>query len=188
MASTARRAVSSTGRRPRMADPIYSNLALIVAVARNGIIGCTNEDGRGALPWHLPEDLKHFKETTSGHPIIMGRKTWESLGRPLPNRRNMVITRQIGYTAPGAEVFNDLPQALAAIDKDDAAFIIGGAELYRQALPLAGELIITEVGIDAVGDTVFPAIDAVWYEASRSEHLSSSGMPYAFVRYTRRAD
>lgn len=168
-----------------MADTIYPNLALIVAVARNGIIGCTNEDGRGALPWHLPEDLKHFKETTSGHPIIMGRKTWESLGRPLPNRRNMVITRQIGYTAPGAEVFNDLPQALAAIDKDDAAFIIGGAELYRQALPLAGELMITEVGIDAAGDTVFPVLDQGWNEVSRESHTSATGLPYAFVTYQR---
>ena len=168
-----------------MAETTYPNLALIVAVASNGIIGCTNEDGRGALPWHLPEDLKHFKETTSGHPIIMGRKTWESLGRPLPNRRNMVITRQIGYTAPGAEVFNDLPQALAAIDKDDAAFIIGGAELYRQALPLAGELIITEVGINAAGDTVFPALDQGWNEVSRESHTSATGLPYAFVTYQR---
>lgn len=167
-----------------MADLIYPNLALIVAVARNGIIGCTNEEGRGALPWHLPEDLKHFKETTSGHPIIMGRKTWESLGRPLPNRRNMVITRQTGYPAPGAELFGSLPEAITAVG-DTRAFVIGGAELYRQALPLAGQLIMTEVGIDAEGDTMFPAINAAWQETSRTTHISSSGIPYAVVHLIR---
>lgn len=168
-----------------MADTIHPNLALIVAVARNGIIGATNEDGRGTLPWHLPEDLKHFKETTSGHPIIMGRKTWESLGRALPNRRNMVITRQAGYTAMGAEVFAGLPEALAAAG-ENTAFVIGGAELYRQALPMAATLIITEVGLDAEGDTLFPPLDhAVWAEADRSAHISAAGLPYAFVRYAR---
>ena len=167
-----------------MAERIYPNLALIVAVARNGIIGCTNEDGRGALPWHLPEDLKHFKETTSGHPIIMGRKTWESLGRPLPNRRNMVITRQTDYKATGAEVFRGLPEALAAV-ADDTANIIGGAELYHQALPLAASLIITEIGVDAAGDTVFPEIDTAWTEVSRQPHTSATGLPYAFVEYRR---
>ena len=171
-----------------MADKIHPNLALIVAVARNGIIGATNEDGRGTLPWHLPEDLKHFKETTSGHPIIMGRKTWESLGRALPNRRNMVITRQTGYTAAGADVFTGLSDALAAVG-DSTAYVIGGAELYRQALPLAATLILTEVGLDAEGDTVFPPLDtAVWTEADRSAHISAGGLPYAFVRYTRRRE
>lgn len=169
-----------------MADTIHPNLALIVAVARNGIIGATNEDGRGTLPWHLPEDLKHFKETTSGHPIIMGRKTWESLGRPLPNRRNMVITRQTGYRATGAEVFSGLDEALVAVG-NATAFVIGGAELYRQALPLAATLIITEVGLDAEGDTLFPPLDNTnWAEAERSAHLSADGLPYAFVHYARR--
>lgn len=167
-----------------MVNTITPNLALIVAVARNGIIGCTNEDGRGALPWHLPEDLKHFKEMTSGHPIIMGRKTWESLGRPLPNRRNIVITRQSHYQATGAEVFTGLPEALAAVG-DAIAFVIGGAELYRQALPLAATLIITEVGIDAVGDTVFPEIDQGWCETAREPHTSATGLPYSFVTYQR---
>ena len=170
-----------------MAETMYPNLALIVAVARNGIIGCTNEEGRGALPWHLPEDLKHFKETTSGHPIIMGRKTWESLGRPLPNRRNMVITRQHNYVATGAEVFSSLPNALAAVGKDAKAYVIGGAELYRQALPLAATLIITEIGVDAAGDTVFPEIDSGWNEVSRTPHTSATGLPYAFVTYLRQA-
>jgi dihydrofolate reductase len=167
-----------------MAEANYPQLAIIVAIARNGIIGCTDEDGKGALPWHLPEDLKHFKETTSGHPIIMGRKTWESLGRPLPNRRNMVISRQSGYAATGAEVFASLPPALATLG-DAPAFIIGGAELYRQALPLAGQLIITEVGLDAEGDTTFPPFGSEWREVSRSTHLSASGTPYALVRYAR---
>ena len=176
---------SLIGRKPRMAETTVPNLALIVAVARNGIIGCTNDDGRGALPWNLPEDLKHFKDTTSGHPIIMGRKTWESLGRPLPNRRNMVITRQADYPATGAEVFGSLPEALAAIGEDTTAYIIGGAELYRQALPLAATLIITEIGIDAAGDTVFPEINAGWTEVSRLPHTSAAGLPYAFVTYQR---
>lgn len=170
-----------------MSERLYPNLSIIVAVARNGIIGYTNEEGRGALPWHLPEDLKHFKESTSGHPIIMGRKTWESLGRPLPNRRNMVITRQSGYKATGAEVFSSLPEALTSVG-DVTAFVIGGAELYRQALPLASVLIITEVEIDAIGDTLFPPVDrTVWGESDRVSHISSTGLPYAFVRYTRRA-
>jgi dihydrofolate reductase len=167
-----------------MANKIYPNLALIVAVARNGIIGATNEAGLGTLPWHLPEDLKHFKETTSGHPIIMGRKTWESLGRPLPNRRNMVITRQVGYRAAGAEVFGGLPEALAAVG-DNTAYIIGGAELYRLALPMAATLIMTEIGIDAAGDTVFPEIDTSWTEVSRQPYTSTTGLSYAFVTYQR---
>lgn len=167
-----------------MAEQNYAQLSIIVAIARNGIIGCTNEDGRGALPWHLPEDLKHFKETTNGHPIIMGRKTWESLGRPLPNRRNMVISRQADYAATGAEVFDSLPAAIAAIG-DAPAFIIGGAELYRQALPVAGQLIITEVDLDAEGDTTFPPFGSEWREASRNTHTSAAGIPYALVRYVR---
>lgn len=167
-----------------MANPVYPNLALIVAVARNGIIGATNDAGVGTLPWHLPEDLKHFKETTHGHPILMGRKTWESLGRPLPNRRNMVISRQTNYTAAGAEVFTSLPAALSEIG-NTPAFVIGGAELYRQALPLAGELIITEVDLDAEGDTSFPPFGNEWREISRSDHLSATGIPYALVRYER---
>jgi dihydrofolate reductase len=167
-----------------MAEQTHPQLSIIVAIARNGIIGRTNEDGKGALPWHLPEDLKHFKETTNGHPIIMGRKTWESLGRPLPNRRNMVITRQADYKTTGAEVFDSLPTAVAAVG-DAPAFIIGGAELYRQSLPFAGHLIITEVGLDAEGDTKFPPFSGEWREVSRSEHLSASGIPYALVRYTR---
>jgi dihydrofolate reductase len=164
--------------------PKYPHLNIIVAIARNGIIGCTNEDGRGALPWHLPEDLKHFKETTSGHPIIMGRKTWESLGRALPNRRNIVITRQADYRAAGAEVFGSLDEALSAVGKETKAFVIGGAELYRQALPLAGQLIITEVDIHAEGDTYFPALEPVWQETSRAAHVSRSGIPYALVHRT----
>lgn len=156
-------------------------LNIIVAIARNGVIGCTNEAGRGALPWHLPEDLKHFKDTTSGHPIIMGRKTWESLGRALPNRRNIVITRQSDYPAAGAEVFGSLEHALAAVGKETPAFVIGGAELYRQALPFAAQLIITEVGLDAQGDTYFPALEPVWQETSRTAHVSRSGIPYSLV-------
>ncbi len=167
-----------------MAETTFPQLSIIVAIARNGIIGCTNEEGRGALPWHLPEDLKHFKETTNGHPIIMGRKTWESLGRPLPNRRNIVISRNGDYLATGAEVFTSLPAAISAIE-NAPAFIIGGAELYRQALPLAGQLIITEVGLDAEGDTHFPPFGSEWQAVSRNEHISASGIPYALVRYAR---
>lgn len=156
-------------------------LTLIAAVARNGVIGMDNR-----LPWHLPADLKHFKELTTGHAVIMGRKTWESLPekfRPLPGRRNIVVTRNGDYCAKGATVSMSLPDALAAAGGDEA-FVIGGAELYKAALPLADRLQLTEIDAAYEGDTWFPAIDtSVWRESAREVHRDEAGLGYAFVTY-----
>lgn len=129
-------------------------LTLVAAMATNRVIGC-----EGALPWHEPEDLRHFKAVTTGHAVIMGRKTWESLGKPLPKRRNLVVTRNAAFVAPGAEVFTDLPTAIAAARRTDPEpVVIGGGELYRLALSLATRIELTEVLIDAVGDATFPEL------------------------------
>lgn len=127
-------------------------LALIVAVARNGVIG-----KEGGLPWHVSEDLKHFKKTTNGHAIIMGRKTYDSIGRPLAGRRNIVVTRTAGAVFPGCETANSLEEAIGlARTTDPCPFIIGGASLYEQALPLATELHVTTIDKEVEGDTYFP--------------------------------
>jgi len=156
-------------------------LTLIAAVARNGVIGIGNR-----LPWHLPADLKHFKALTLGHAVIMGRKTWESLPekfRPLPGRHNIVITRNTSYRVEGATVATSLPAALAAADGSEA-FVIGGAELYAAALPLADRLQLTEIDATFEGDTWFPAIDpGIWREAARESHRGDAGFDYAFVTY-----
>lgn len=157
-------------------------LSLIAAMASNRVIGRDN-----TLPWHLPEDLKHFKATTLGKPVIMGRKTWESLGRPLPGRRNLVISRNADYPAAGAEVFTSLSAALAACGDTPECFVIGGAELYRQALPLAQRLYLTEIDCTVAGDAHFPELPVGdWHESSRATHTSADGLGYAFVVYTRR--
>ena len=160
-----------------------ATLTLIAAVARNGVIGIGNR-----LPWSLPADLKHFKALTLGHTVIMGRKTWESLPekfRPLPGRRNVVVTRDATYRAEGATVAMSLPDAIAAAESDEA-FIIGGAELYRTALPLADRLQLTEIDANFDGDTWFPAIERDhWRETARETHHDESGVDYAFVSYQR---
>jgi len=160
-----------------------TRLVLIAAVARNGVIGSDNR-----LPWHLPEDLRHFRELTTGRAVIMGRRTWESLPerfRPLPGRRNIVVTRNPGYAAPGAVLAASLPAALAAAGEDEA-FVIGGAELYAAALPLAERLELTEIDRDFVGDAHFPALDpGQWHEVARTTQIAESGLGYAFVRYRR---
>jgi dihydrofolate reductase len=140
-------------------------LVLIVAVSRNGVIG---KDGE--LPWHIPEDLKHFRKNTLGHAIIMGRKTWDSIGRPLPKRRNIVVSRQRDLELVGADVVHSLDEALALARTDDPEpRIIGGAMLYREAFPRATRLILTEVQRDVDGDTYFPPWDeADWQETARS--------------------
>jgi dihydrofolate reductase len=159
-------------------------LTLIAAVARNGVIGVDNR-----LPWHLPADLKHFKQLTTGHTVIMGRKTWESLPakfRPLPGRHNIVVTRNGEYRAEGATVATSLPAAVAAAQSSEA-FVIGGAELYAAALALADCLQLTEIAADFDGDTHFPAIDpAQWREAARETGQDEAGLGYAFVTYRRR--
>ena len=153
-------------------------LTLIAAVAKNGVIGSDN-----AIPWKLPEDLKRFKALTMGHTIIMGRKTWTSLGRPLPGRRNLVISRNPNFSAPGAELFPSLAAALDSCATADEVFVIGGAEIYTLALPLADRLQITEIQREFQGDTRFPAIDPrLWREGSREQHTATE-FEYAFVSY-----
>lgn len=164
-------------------------LSVIVAAARNGVIGRNN-----ALPWHLPEDLRYFKRVTMGKPIVMGRKTWESIGRPLPGRTNIVITRRPDYAAEGARVVGSLEEALslaediALIDGTDELLVIGGAEIYRAALPLASRLYLTEVHADVPGDAYLPEVDwAQWREVSRESFAASETNPYdySFVVYER---
>jgi dihydrofolate reductase len=154
---------------------------LIAAVASNGIIGAN-----GKLPWHLPEDLQHFKRLTLGHPIIMGRKTWESLGKALPGRENIVVTRTAGYEAPGAAVATSLEAALALCADEPAAFVIGGHRLFVDSMPVAAGLVLTEIFRDYAGDTSFPALDrAQWRETQREAHTASDGMRFDFVLYVR---
>lgn len=145
-------------------------LVIIAAVAENGTIGAA-----GKIPWHISDDLKRFKRLTLGHPIIMGRKTYESLGKPLPGRRNIILSRQ-----PGPDRFASLEAALQTCD-DETVFIIGGAEIYRLALPLADTLLLTHVHQSVDGDTHFPEFDrAAWREVSREDHPG-----YSFVEYHR---
>lgn len=161
-------------------------LGLIAAVARNGVIGRDN-----GLVWHEPLDQKHFRAVTLGCPVVMGRKTWESLParfRPLPGRRNVVVTRQAGYGATGAETAGSLEAALALVADAERVFVIGGAELYALALPRADLLELTEIDAELDGDTRFPAVDRHRFtEVAREAHVSADGTRFAFVRYRRNA-
>lgn len=159
-----------------------STLTIIVATDLQGGIGINN-----TLPWKLPEDLAHFKRLTTGHPIIMGRKTFDSIGRPLPNRRNIVITRNAGWRHDGVEAVDSLEAALALLDGAEG-YVIGGAEIYKQSMALTDRLIVTEVGQTFECDAFFPAIDpAMWEETAREQHTSeTAGLPYAFVTYRRK--
>lgn len=160
-----------------------SKLTIIVATDAQRGIGINN-----TLPWKLPEDLAHFKRTTTGHPIIMGRKTFDSIGRPLPNRRNIVVTRNGQWAHEGVEAVASLEAALALLDGAEG-FVIGGAEIYQQSLPLADRLIITQIAHTFDCDAFFPALDAdTWQETARDEHVSdASGLHYAFVTLRRKA-
>ncbi len=152
-------------------------------MARNRVIGA---DGR--IPWHLPEELKRFKRLTLGHHIIMGRKTWESIGRPLPGRTSVIVTRQRGYRAPGAKVVHSLDEAIAACGSDDEIFVIGGAELYSQSLSRAGRLYLTTVDAEVAGDTLMPDIAAgEWREVSAAAFAADERHRHAFrcVTYER---
>ncbi|MFO1311646.1 MAG: dihydrofolate reductase [Burkholderiales bacterium] len=156
-------------------------MALIAAVARNGVIGAGN-----TLPWKLSADLAHFRALTTGHTVIMGRKTWQSLGRPLKDRQNVVVTRDGAYRAQGALVVPSLAAAIAAANLPPPVFCIGGGELYVEALPLADVMHLTEIDRDFDGDVRFPAFDrSEWRVASREEHMADDGMRYAFVTYQR---
>lgn len=158
-----------------------TNLTIIVATDIHGGIGINN-----ALPWHLPEDLAHFKRLTSGHPIIMGRKTFDSIGRPLPNRRNIVISRNAGWGHDGVERVGSLEEALALVAGGGEAFVIGGAQVFEQAMPLVDKLVVTRIDRAFECDTFFPALaQGQWQEAAREDHVSAAGLPYAFVTYTR---
>lgn len=156
-------------------------LNLIVAMARNRTIGRNNQ-----LPWQLPEDLQFFKRTTLGHPIIMGRNTYESIGRPLPGRRNIVVSRQPQYQANGCEVVSSLPDALALCQDQDNLFVIGGSQLYALALPLADRLYITEIKQDIQGDAYFPAFEHLGFcETQREAHHAAlpNTFDFDFVVY-----
>jgi dihydrofolate reductase len=158
-------------------------LSILVAVARNGTIGANN-----TLPWRCPGDLKHFKALTMGHAIIMGRKTFESIGKPLPGRTTVVVTRNRNLKIAGCTVVHSLQEAIAACPGEQEVFIVGGAELYAQALPLVDTLHITEILMDVAGDAHFPAFDTTeWREASREAHHQEAPQPldYAFVTYRR---
>jgi dihydrofolate reductase len=156
---------------------------LIAAVAQNGVIGTDNR-----LPWRLPDDLRRFRALTTGHSVIMGRKTWESIGRPLPERQNIVVTRQRFFRAPGALVAGSLKAALAMAELPEPVFVIGGEALYRAALPLAGLLYLTEIQRDFDGDTRFPDyVHQGWRETAREGRRMDGpdGFAFAFTTYER---
>lgn len=158
-------------------------LKLIFARASNGVIGHNN-----ALPWHLPEDLAHFKRTTLGCPVIMGRKTWDSLPakfRPLPGRLNVVVTRQPGWQATGALVAHSVDQACQLCPPDSTAWVIGGAELYALAEPLATEAVVTEIDHAFDGDALAPKLGPQWLETSRLPQTATNGMTFSLVTYRR---
>jgi len=156
------------GQRPR--------ISLIVAMSRNGVIGKDNR-----LPWHLPADLKRFKELTMGHTIVMGRKTWESIGRLLPGRRSVIVTRNAAFRIEGAVTADTLETAIAAGAGDDEIFIIGGEQIFRLALPLADRIYLTIVQADVEGDTYMPAIDpALWRRVRSESHAATEASPLAW--------
>jgi len=156
-------------------------LSVIVAIADNGVIGGGNE-----LLWHIPDDLKRFKKITSGHCVIMGRKTFESIGKPLPNRRNIVVTRNLEFYDEGVEVANSLEDAMEMTKNEAEAFVIGGGEIYRQALPMASKLYITRVHGKYKGDTYFPEIDPQEWHLIYSEKGNPTINPiYTFEEYIR---
>jgi dihydrofolate reductase len=156
-------------------------LKLIFARASNGVIGHNN-----TLPWHLPEDMAHFKRSTLGCPVIMGRKTWDSLPpkfRPLPGRLNVVVTRQANWAADGAVVVHSLEAACAACPSDSTAWVIGGAEIYAMALPLASTALVTDIEASYAGDAFAPQFGPEWLETTREQQVSSSGLNFSFVTY-----
>ena len=167
-------------------------ISLIAAVARNGIIGKTDPNGKPDLPWHLPDDFAYFKRKTSHHPIIMGRKSLDALGKPLPNRTNIVLTRNPDFRAEGVTIVHTLDDAITAAKavNDQEIFVIGGAEVYAMALPVATTLYLTEIHKAYDGDASFPAFDkADWTEFSRQNHPADDRheTSFDFVTYERRS-
>jgi dihydrofolate reductase len=157
-------------------------LYLAAAVAANGIIGAG-----GKLPWHIPEELKHFKRLTMGHPIIMGRRTWESLKGPLPGRENIVVTSNPDYQAGGAAVATSLEAAIAMCAGEPVVFVIGGTQLFAESLPIADGMVLTEIRRDYAGDTRFPDWDrSEWVEKQREPHTAADGTRFDYVLYERK--
>ena len=162
--------------------PPAPTLSVIVAMARNRVIGIDN-----TLPWRLPEDLKHFKALTMGHHIVMGRKTYESIGRPLPGRTTVIVSRDPAYRVEGCLTAPSIDAAIAACAGDAEIFFVGGAEMYAQVLPRADRLYLTEIQADFEGDAWFPAFDRdAWTETARDKRVSPEGLGYDFVSYRRR--
>jgi len=156
---------------------------MIFARAANGVIGNKNR-----MPWHLPEDLAHFKRLTHGWPVIMGRKTWDSLPpkfKPLPGRDNVVITRQPGWTAEGASRAKSLEDALKRCQAFEEVWIIGGAQIYTLAEPLAHQIEVTDLAQDFEGDAFAPLLNHHWIESARENHVSAGGMGFSFITYKR---
>jgi dihydrofolate reductase len=154
---------------------------MIFARAANGVIGNNNR-----MPWHLPEDMAHFKRLTQGWPVIMGRKTWDSLPpkfRPLPGRTNIVITRQQDWKEDGAEPAASLADALKICARSEEVWIIGGAQIYAQAEPLAQRIEVTEIAQNFEGDAFAPPLGSEWIEAAREDHISSNGLKFSFITY-----
>ena len=171
--------IASTSTDAPIADP--PALVLIAAVARNGVIGAAN-----ALPWRLPDDMRRFRALTSGHAVIMGRRTWESLPRALPDRQNIVVSGRAGMMATGADVVSSFPAALACVRLPQPVFCIGGGEIYGLALPHADALFLTEIDADFAGDTYFPAFDrAQWQATERSALIGADGLDHRFVTWRR---
>lgn len=166
------------------------SVTIVVAWARRRVIGRDN-----ALPWRLPEDLRHFKATTTGHAIVMGRRTFDSIGRALPGRRTIVVTRDPRWHADGCERVGSVAEAIALARTPgdpsiavDEVFVVGGEQIYREALPIADRIVLTEIGLDVDGDAFFPALDpGDWVEASRIARVSASGLHYSIVDLRRRA-
>ena len=160
------------------------NINMIFARSANGVIGNNN-----ALPWHLPEDLAHFKKLTLGCPVIMGRKTWESLPprfRPLPGRTNVVITRQADWHAAGAQSAGSLADALAICKAASDVWIIGGAQIYAQAEPLASRIEVTQIDKHFEGDALAPTLGSQWQQSLKEDHVSSTGLEFSFISYTKK--
>ena len=159
------------------------HINMIFARAANGVIGNNN-----AMPWHLPEDLAHFKRLTLGCPVIMGRKTWDSLPpkfRPLPGRTNVVITRQSGWQAAGAMTAASLQDALCLCQASADVWIIGGAQIYALAEPLAQRIEVTDIAQNFEGDAFAPTLGPEWLAAQRGDHISSTGLKFSFITYTK---
>lgn len=158
-------------------------LNMIYASANNGVIGHNNQ-----LPWHLPEDMARFKQLTTGWPVIMGRKTWDSLPsrfRPLPGRTNIVVTRQPGWQASGASVASSVEDAISQCRQVEQAWVIGGAQIYAAAEPLADRIEVTQIAHNFEGDAFAPPLGPQWMESARQAHVSSSGLNFSFITYTK---